>query len=559
MPDQRGVATAPDLDAGRRALSIGAWDDARAAFEVALAGGETPEALEGLSWAAWWLNDADVMFEARERAFRRYRQLGDRRGAARIALWLASDHLDFRGEEAIASGWRERARRLLDGLSECPEHGWLALIEGAFALEVAGDPAEARDLGLRAAKIGLRLGVIDLQMLGLAVEGLALVTQGEVRDGMRRLDEAVAAAIGGEFGDVVSILWATCYLIYACERVRDYEREAQWCRRVEELAGRLRIRQLLGECRVHYGGVLMWRGEWREAAAQLERAAEDFEASRPLAMAESVARLGDLRRRQGRMDEARRLLGEVEGHPLADLVRAHLDLDRGDARRAADRAGRALRMLDRVDRTARAPWLEVAALARAALGDSGVAADDVTDLRTIAEAVGTLPFRASAAFCEGVVAAAAGDSETARRRLEEATDLYARSAAPFETARSRIELARCLWAIGRTDTAIEEAESAREALDELGAGAESARAAELLRELRAPGAEGTSGERFASLTSRQVAVLGLVAEGMSDKEVARELTLSEHTVHRHIANILSRLDVASRAAAVARAKEHGLL
>jgi hypothetical protein len=58
---------------------------------------ETPEALEGLSWALWWLDDAEALFDARERAFRSYRDIGAAASAARMATWLAADHLDFRG------------------------------------------------------------------------------------------------------------------------------------------------------------------------------------------------------------------------------------------------------------------------------------------------------------------------------------------------------------------------------------------------------------------------------------------------------------------------------
>jgi len=50
-----------------------------ASFADALAREETPEALEGLSWAAWWLDDADAVFDAREQAYRLYRR---RRGHA---------------------------------------------------------------------------------------------------------------------------------------------------------------------------------------------------------------------------------------------------------------------------------------------------------------------------------------------------------------------------------------------------------------------------------------------------------------------------------------------
>ena len=153
-----------------------------------LAREETPEALEGLSWASWWLSDAPATFDSRERAYRLYRARDDRRGAARLALWIASDYVDFRGELAIANGWRQRARRLLEGLDPVPEHGWLALHEGAIALELNEDPVAGKRLGREVAEFGRRLGVIDLEMLDLAMEGLALVSEGQVDEGMRCLD-----------------------------------------------------------------------------------------------------------------------------------------------------------------------------------------------------------------------------------------------------------------------------------------------------------------------------------------------------------------------------------
>ena len=61
------------------------------------------------------------------------------------------------------------------------------------------------------------------------------------------------------------------------------------------------------------------------------------------------------------------------------------------------------------------------------------------------------------------------------------------------------------------------------------------------------------------LSVREVEVLRLVAEGRTDAEIARTLVLSTHTVHRHVANIRTRLDVPSRAAAAAWAVEHRLL
>jgi LuxR family transcriptional regulator, maltose regulon positive regulatory protein len=71
-------------------------------FEQAVAADGTPEAFEGLSWAAWWLDHLEMLFEARERAYHLYRKRGDTAGAARMATWLACDQLDVHG--AVAGG-----------------------------------------------------------------------------------------------------------------------------------------------------------------------------------------------------------------------------------------------------------------------------------------------------------------------------------------------------------------------------------------------------------------------------------------------------------------------
>ena len=83
------------------ALARGEWEIARM-FETALCHRESPEALEGLGLAGWWLDLADVVFDAREHAYRLYRDRGDRRGAARLAVWIAWDTWAFRGEHAVA-------------------------------------------------------------------------------------------------------------------------------------------------------------------------------------------------------------------------------------------------------------------------------------------------------------------------------------------------------------------------------------------------------------------------------------------------------------------------
>ncbi len=54
-------------------------------------------------------------------------------------------------------------------------------------------------------------------------------------------------------------------------------------------------------------------------------------------------------------------------------------------------------------------------------------------------------------------------------------------------------------------------------------------------------------------------MLALVADGLTDPQIAQRLVISEHTVHRHVSNILGKVSCSSRAAAVKRAAAAGLL
>lgn len=535
------------LGAGWAALGRGAWEEARVSFEAAVSASATAEALEGLGWAAWWGNDAAVTFDARERAYALYREADDRRAAARVAMWIGTDHTDFRGELAVAQGWLGRAQRLLEGLEPCEEHGWLWVHDAEKRLMV-GDLAGARELGARAAALGDRLGLVDLQMMGLAGEGLALVAEGDVEAGMRRLDEAAAAALGGEFREIWAVGWALCLLIQACEHVRDYGRAGQWCRRLEEWSTRVDVIFFNRVCRAHYAGVLMWRGTWAEAEQELIDCADRLAEIRPPMAAEAIVRLGELRRRQGRLEEAEEIFEQVAEHPLALLGLGELCMDRGDATGARDRAEQYLRETPAHAGPLRAAGLELLVCAQSALGDLDAATGAAEELDAVARVVGTEPLWAATRFAAGVVALRRGELESARVAFEDATRLFHRSGAPFEAARARVELARTLAAAARRRDALRELKSAATTLRRIGATHAVAQVDTLERELgqappHAPG----------KLTPRECEVLRLVAKGMSDRAIAEQLVLSEHTVHRHVANILAKLGCTSRSAAVADA------
>jgi hypothetical protein len=141
-------------------LQRGAWDEARELFERAVARYEIPEGLEGLSWAAWWQYDGDAMFEAREGAYRHYRAACRARDAARMATWLGTDSVDFRGQLAVAEGWFRRARRLLENVPPCAELGWLCVHEAEKRLFVHdnGVPAYLEATSERNVRLYLRHG-----------------------------------------------------------------------------------------------------------------------------------------------------------------------------------------------------------------------------------------------------------------------------------------------------------------------------------------------------------------------------------------------------------------
>lgn len=551
-----GSARVAEVGAGWAALRSGAWSDARSAFASAVDRAGTAEAHEGLAWAAFWLHDIATLFSARERAYQLYLDAADPLSAARVATWIAADHVDFRGQHAIANGWMRRARRLLEGLEPAPEHGWLAAHQGFDALLGENDVVAGRQLGASAAELGRAFGSPELEAVGMAIEGLALVTQGNVQEGMALLDEAAAAALGGGFEQLWAIPWTCCSLIYACERVHDLERAEQWCRKVEEFSERTSIDFAWGVCRAHHAGVLVWQGAWEEAERELRDAALALERSRPPWGVETTVRLAELRRRQGRLREAASLFKLAEGHPLALAGMGELCLDRTDWSAACDYAERILRKAPPGSRTERLPGLQLLVRALARSGGSERIADALAELESLAALVPTSLVRATASFCSGVVASSQGDLEAAKRRFEDAVDLYARAGVPYEGAKARVELATILAALGRPEAAADQAQGARDVLLRLGATHEAGRAA---RFLAGPGREGHRGQRIASLTPRERQVLSLVAQGMSDAEIARSLSVSRHTVHRHVANVLTKLDSSSRAAAVARAAGRGLL
>lgn len=534
------------LESGFSALAAARWQEAHDLLVQAFAESPSGIALEALGEACSWLDDVDTI-EVRERAYRYYRGEGDARGAARAAIALAFDHLTFRGEAAVGQGWLELAAMALADVPLSPEHGHLAVWEAFLAMD--GDSVVAAAKAAEAVRIGRELGIRDVELIGRAQEGVTLVLQGRISEGMRLLDSAAAAAMAGEIVDPAYAGYAVCYVINACEMARDSDRAAQWCLQLDGHCRKVGLQALQQICRSEYAGVLVEQGEWDRAEAEIMVAVAALTGRRPGLVGEPLVRLAELRRRQGRTDEAAELFAQAEGHPRALLGLAALALDLGNPTDAVALARRFVRQCPDSDRTFRSQGLEVLVEASAEAGDLESARGALKELIEAGHEETRGAHRAGARLAESRLLLAEESVQAAREAAEDAVDLYGRAGAPFGVARARAVLARVLLAHGDETAALREAEAAARAFEHLGARGEAERAHTLCG--------GPS--RAGRLTPREVDVIRLVAEGLGTAAVAQRLVLSEHTVHRHVANTLTKLNVKTRAAAVAKASALGLL
>jgi hypothetical protein len=497
-------AEADAIAEGYQGLASGDWAAARTAFEAALSAADSPEALDGLGRALWWLRDAEGAVVNRERAYSGFRREGELGRAARIALWLTREYALVWRNDAAANGWLARAERLLADVAPGSERGWLELARS----ERARDPSDAVLLASTALEVGSRTGDADLELRALAQLGLAEVSIGAVDTGLARLDEAMAAATGGEPTTLETFADVSCTLMLACELAGDDERPNQESRAGgfrPEIRPRLAPRVLPNllrrrVCRQRPGRRCR-RGAARGVAGTDGRRA----AARCV---HPATRLAEIRVHQGRFAEAEQLLEEFADEPEAVGAAASLRLARGEPAQAE--------ALIR-GRLAELGWSNLLAvplltrLVEAQLGQSAIAEarETAAHLEQLASVRGRERVEAAAALARGRIGLASGDPAAAEI-LEEAVNRYAGLRQRLDTARARLELARAL-AGTKPEVAIDVGRRAYNELEALGAAWEADAAAAFLRSL---GAKGRSGPRSnGGLTDRETDVLRLLGRG----------------------------------------------
>jgi len=537
------------LSSGHGALARGDWQAAREAFSAAITTHPTAEAYEGLGKACWWQDDQAAVFEAREQAFRHYRESGDARGAGRIATLIGFDYADYRGDLAVCNGWLQRAETLLKGEPPCEEQAWLYLYQGFIVLMYEDETQKSAERIGRVEMLLPELKSVDLDMMTVGLRGLLAIRHGDIAAGLRMFDEAMTAALDGEMKDLVAVGNLSCTLIYACEAIADYDRARQWCERTRAFCKRMGLDTVFSICRTYYATTLIWRGEWEAADTELSAAMRELEPSRPSYVQDSLARLGELRRRQGRLDEAESLFAQAGAHRTALFGRASMAFDRGEMTEAIDLLSRVLRRVGVEDRAERIFALALLSRAKAAAGEMDEAARLLGEMDELSRLVGTHPLAATVLATRGSLATLAADWMSAQSCFEDAIDLFEAAEARFEAAGMRLELARVLQAQSRNAAATEQAMIAQTAFGALGARGGFEKSAALLGELAGGIATSTASAPLPNgITAREGEVLWLIAAGRTNQEIAGDLVLSVRTVERHISTIYEKLGLHGRSA-----------
>ena len=543
--DCRVDVTARELIAeGRAALRAGDAVGARRAFVRALGDSASGEVLEGLARVSYIELDFPTAIKGWEKAYAAHRDAGDHVGAVRVARTLGYMNLAIVGDRAVGGGWLSRATSLLGDTVDSPERGWVALNIGMFENDRDRKEQQFRDALLTARLVG----DTDLEFVTLAYLGASLVHSDRSEEGMMLLDEALAAVAGSDVEDFCILEEIFCQLFSACEHAHDVARADQWIRIGQDIADRRKLPAVSAFCRTHYGGLLTAAGRWPEADATLTEAVRLWGLGKQSLRGGALARLADLRVRQGRFEEAEQLLDGLDAATDPEVARplAAIHLARGQTAVAADVLERALDQLDPLS-TAAAPLL-------ALLVDVHLAADQVDAAAAAAEklaACATLHsghyLGAVAALAQGRVCLAAGTGDT-QACLREALAGFVRAQMPMEVAHSRLALANALLT-ERPEVAMAEARAALEAFDRLRAARHADSAAAVLRTLGVrPAAAKSSGTL---LSKREAEVLDLVGHGLSNPEISERLYISRKTVEHHVGNILAKLGLRTRSQAAA--------
>lgn len=532
---------------GRAAADNLAWDDAYAAFAEADPSTLTADDLQAWATAAYLLGHVDTAVDALTRAYRMHDGTDDPRAALRCGFWIIFIVIG-RGDVAQASGWMSHCTHMLARApAGCAERSYLSVIEAYRMVAVEQRYAEGQRTADSVVEAARRTGDEDLLALGLNVAGRARIHAGMVEEGLARLDEAMVAVVSGSLSPPAAGT-VYCSLIDACEEIAEYGRSLEWTDALSRWCDRQQgMITFTGQCLTHRATILRRQGDWTAAESQVEQARERFAgAADEQAIGGALYELGEVHRLGGDFtaaEDAFRSASDWGHDPQPGLALLRL----AQGRIAAATATMRRELSERTDAIDRIRLLPAAVEILVAAGDAATASDAADELRELAGAYRTSALAAQADLAQGAVLLAAGEADQALAALRRASEGWRSLKAPYETARARVLVAQACRHMGDDDTAALELAAARRIFAELGAAPD-------LNRLR----PAKTGNRF-GLSPRELEVLGQVATGKTNSEIAAELHVAVKTVERHVANILTKLGVSSRTAATSLAHEHDLL
>jgi DNA-binding CsgD family transcriptional regulator len=521
----------------RRAYDVHAWQRTFDAYA-----GETGLQALDLDYyaaAAMLLGRMDDYLAIRERAYREQLDAGQLECAAQAAVWIAMQHM-VQGEVGPGTAWLARADRLCAELGDDSVAAGYLVLSASFEAEEAGDFERAAELCGEAAAVGTRLGCADLAAIGMYQQGLLLLTIGRPEEGLARLDEAMLLLTEGELSPMVTGV-VSCGVISGCWSAYELRRAQQWTAAMTAWCDdQADLGSFTGECKVRRAELKQLHGAWTEALAEL--AGVGLEDVDLWAAGYAAYVRGNLERLQGRVDSAEEHFTDAARlgcDPQPGLALLRLAQGKSQAARAMVRRG-----LAETQEPGRRVELLVAlveiALALGELPEADAAARELADLATgrVSPIVGGMRDQA-----DGAVRLAEQRPEAALPSLRRALEVWVRERTPYQEAVTRLLLADACRALGDYESAARDTAIAFDLFTELGATPDLRR--------RVGGSD--------PLTARELEVLKLVATGATNKAIATTLVLSERTVDRHVSNILTKLEVPSRAAATAYAVARQLL
>jgi DNA-binding NarL/FixJ family response regulator len=539
------------LEQGRHALRARRWS--RAVQLLSDAEGRAPlapEDYEALTAARFMISPDQVGAEIMGSASQVLLDRGDVLRGVRAAFWAGATLLRL-GQFATGSGWNARGRRLLDdaGIEDCVERGYL-LIAPVFAAMHAGQFENAAGLVSEISVIARRFGDADLLTFIRQVEGRTRLLQGDIVGGMAILDEAMLAATTTEMSPlVVGLIF--CFMIRTAHEFHDVGRAREWTAAIERWClPQPDLDMYRGECRVYHANVLRVTGDWPAASRQVTLACRAFLRPPPHPAAGfALYELGELHRLEGRYAQAEDEFSRAasHGHPAQPGL-ALLRLGQGKLDAASASIRRAL--AETRDALARAGLLPAFVDIMLAVGDAEAGQGAADELGQIGDQLRSEYLDGLAARARGALLLAAGRPEEALAELRRAAAIWQRLNAAYHAAQTRLLIGRACRELGDEDAARLEIDGARRAFSELGAEPDTRQAAAML----AP----TGRDLPDGLTGREAELLALLATGITNREIAAQLFISEKTVARHVSNIFSKLGVSSRAAATAYALKHDL-